>query len=381
MTTWLLFGLFGLTLLGIAVAHRLALWFAAAGLCCVLAVRGMTGFDFAHHFGAEWPGFLNLAGLLLGFALLAAHFEASRQPRRLTEVMPPGRLGAFLLLALVCLASAVLDNIAAALIGGAAAMHLFGGRVHVGYLAAIVAASNAGGAGSVLGDTTTTMMWLQRIPPGQVVEAALGALAALLVFGAVAADQQHRLQPLRRSGERVPVDAAQLLIVVLILASAIGANLACGYPALGVWIAILAGSLFRRPAWQVLPRAASGALFLLCLVVAASMMPVDRLPDASPLTAFGLGVVSSFFDNIPLTELALKQGGYDWGFLAFTVGFGGSMLWFGSSAGVAIANRFPEAKSAGAWLRSGWHVALAYLVGFLAMLMVLGWQVDPPAGR
>ena len=42
------------------------------------------------------------------------------------------------------------------------------------------------------------------------------------------------------------------------------------------------------------------------------------------------------FDNIPLTALALKQGGYDWGFLAYAVGFGGSMIWFGSSAGVAL---------------------------------------------
>jgi hypothetical protein len=48
------------------------------------------------------------------------------------------------------------------------------------------------------------------------------------------------------------------------------------------------------------------------------------------------------FDNIPLTALALKQGGYDWGFLAYAVGFGGSMIWFGSSAGVALANMFPR---------------------------------------
>jgi len=46
-----------------------------------------------------------------------------------------------------------LDNIAAALIGGAMARHVFP-KVHIGYLAAIVAASNAGGSGSVVGDTT-----------------------------------------------------------------------------------------------------------------------------------------------------------------------------------------------------------------------------------
>ena len=84
------------------------------------------------------------------------------------------------------------------------------------------------------------------------------------------------------------------------------------------------------------------------------------------------------FDNIPLTALALKQGGYDWGFLAYAVGFGGSMIWFGSSAGVALANMYPEAKSAGRWLVGGWHVTVAYVVGFFVMLAVLGWHPDPP---
>ena len=88
--------------------------------------------------------------------------------------------------------------------------------------------------------------------------------------------------------------------------------------------------------------------------------------------------MSAVFDNIPLTALALKQGGYDWGFLAYAVGFGGSMIWFGSSAGVALANMYPEAKSAGRWLVGGWHVTVAYVVGFFVMLAVLGWHPDPP---
>jgi Na+/H+ antiporter NhaD/arsenite permease-like protein len=83
------------------------------------------------------------------------------------------------------------------------------------------------------------------------------------------------------------------------------------------------------------------------------------------------------FDNIPLTALALQQGGYDWGILAYAVGFGGSMLWFGSSAGVAVSNLFPEAKSALAWLRAGWFVPLAYVVGFAALMLVMGWHPQP----
>jgi Na+/H+ antiporter NhaD/arsenite permease-like protein len=104
------------------------------------------------------------------------------------------------------------------------------------------------------------------------------------------------------------------------------------------------------------------------------MMPVEKLPAASWPTTLGLGFVSAVFDNIPLTALALKQGGYDWGYLAYAVGFGGSMIWFGSSAGVALSNQYAEAKSVGLWLRHGWHVAVAYVIGFFVMLAIIGWH-------
>ena len=139
---------------------------------------------------------------------------------------------------------------------------------------------------------------------------------------------------------------------------------------------ILLTAPLRRPDWEVMPETFKGTIFLLALVTCASMMPVEKLPAASWQTALGLGFVSAVFDNIPLTALALKQGGYDWGFLAYAVGFGGSMIWFGSSAGVALSNMYPEAKSVGHWLRHGWHVAIAYVVGFFVMLTVLGWHAD-----
>ena len=145
-----------------------------------------------------------------------------------------------------------------------------------------------------------------------------------------------------------------------------------------VAIAILVTAPLRRPDWEVLPESLKGSIFLLSLVLAATMMPVDKLPSASWQTAMGLGFVSAVFDNIPLTALALKQGGYDWGYLAYAVGFGGSMIWFGSSAGVALSNMYPEAKSVGRWLYHGWHVALAYVLGFFVLLFVLGWHPNPP---
>ena len=76
------------------------------------------------------------------------------------------------------------------------------------------------------------------------------------------------------------------------------------------------------------------------------------------------------YDNIPLTKLAIDQDGDDWGLLAYTVGYGGSMLWFGSSAGLALAGIFPEAKSVKNWLIHGWHVAVGYVLGFFAAITV-----------
>ncbi|MDO8413732.1 MAG: citrate transporter, partial [Gallionellaceae bacterium] len=69
-----------------------------------------------------------------------------------------------------------------------------------------------------------------------------------------------------------------------------------------------------------------------------------------------------------------KQGGYDWGQLAFAVGYGGSMIWFGSSAGIAICNMFPQGKNTLHWLKEGWHVAVAYVLGFFVMLWIMGWH-------
>ncbi len=148
------------------------------------------------------------------------------------------------------------------------------------------------------------------------------------------------------------------------------------FPFLGatVWLAILLCTPIRQPDWTLLPSTFKGTLFLLSLVLAASMMPVEHLPAASANAVLGLGFVSAVFDNISLTALALKQGGYDWGFLAYAVGFGGSMLWFGSSAGVALSNNFPKAKLAWLWLKHGWHVAVAYVVGFAVMSAALTWH-------
>ena len=388
------FVIFGCTLIGVAFFHRRTLSVSLIGLALIVLYQiTFTGFKtgpglggLLAHLAHEWVILTNLLCLLLGFALLSRHFEKSHIPALLPRFLPHDWKGGLFLLVIVWILSAFLDNIAGALIGGAMAHQLFRAKVHVGFVAAIVAAANAGGAWSVLGDTTTTMMWLAGIAPSRVFHAIIGSAVVLLVFGIPAAIQQQKFSPiLQRTHTHTHLDWGRVAIIGAILGVGIVVNVLVNlrfpnaaerFPFLGaaVWIVIALSVFMRRPDWEILPRTFRGALFLLTLVLSASLMPVEQLPAASWQSTLGLGFLSAVFDNIPLTALALKQGGYDWGFLAFAVGFGGSITWFGSSAGVALCNMFPEARSVQLWMRHGWLIPVAYLLGFFAMLAILNWH-------
>lgn len=387
------FILFALILLGVALFHKQTFRVAVIGLTVLVIFKLVfdPGFHFMEHifgqnsFGqqimdknlrqGEWGIMLNLLGLLLGFALLSKIFEESGVPDVLPRYLPDDWKGPFLLLVFIMVLSSFLDNIAAALIGGTIALVVFKNKVHIGFVAAIVAASNAGGSGSVVGDTTTTMMWIDGVSPFNVLHAFIAAGVAVLFFGWFAAHQQHKYQPIQKDASTdVRIDWLKILIVAMILIGAIISNFVYDMPALGVWIAIISGSFIRPMPWKEVPGAIKGTIFLLCLVFCASLMPVEELPTASWVTALSLGFLSAVFDNIPLTKLCLEQGHFDWGMLAYSVGFGGSMIWFGSSAGVAITNKFPEARNVILWVKNGWHVAVAYVLGFFVLYFIMGWE-------
>jgi len=387
------FIIFGFILLGVALFHKQTFWVAVTGLMVLLIFKFI--FDPAFHLGehmfgtapfmeqimdkelrqGEWGIILNLLGLLLGFAVLSKIFEESRIPEILPKYLPNDWKGPFLLLVFVFILSSFLDNIAAALIGGTVALVVFKNKVHIGYIAALVAASNAGGSGSVVGDTTTTMMWIDGVSAFNVLHAYVAAIVAFAFFAWFGAHQQDKYQKIQTDADvNVKIDWLKLVNVIIILAGAIISNIIYDMPALGVWIGILLGIFLRPVPWKEVPGALKGTIFLLSLVMCASMMPVEELPNASWVTALALGFLSAVFDNIPLTKLCLDQGHYDWGMLAYAVGFGGSMVWFGSSAGVAITNKFPEGRNVVQWILKGWHVAVAYVIGFFALYLIMGWE-------
>ena len=306
------FVLFGMTLLGIALFHQHTLRVALARSVTIAIYELLfTGFktgpgvmELVLHVGHEWVILANLLCLLMGFALLSRHFEKSHVPVVLSKHLPQDWKGGFVLLVIVWILSSFLDNIAGALIGGAMAHQLFRAKVHVGYLAAIVGASNAGGAWSVLGDTTTTMMWIAGISPARVFTAIIASTVALFIFGIPAAIQQNKHSPILRGAHaHTHVDWTRVGVVGLILVLAIATNVTVNmkfskqadhFPFIGMTllVAILLSIPARRPDWEVLPKAFKGSIFLLSLLLCASMMPVEKLPLPTWETALGLGFLS-----------------------------------------------------------------------------------------
>jgi len=378
------FVLFALTLLGVMLFHGRHLQVALTGLFVIVMYKVLFGeISLLTHFAHEAPLLLNLLGLLVGFELMAKHFQESRLALKAPAILPDNWAGPFFLLCLIFVLSIFLDNIASAVIGDSLAKVVFEGKVRVGYLAAIVAASNAGGAGSVVGDTTTTMMWIAGVDWKDVTHAFLPSAVALITFGIPLSIAQQRYHPIVKN--EIPshhhvganVDYTRVGVVVLMLIGVIAGNVWWGFPAAGLWVAILTTTWLRRPHWSSVPRSAINACFLIALVLSASLMPVEKLPKPSEWTVLMLGFVSAIFDNIPLTKLALDQGGFDWGWLAYAVGFGGSMMWFGSSAGVAVANDNPGLRKTGTFLKEAWIIAVAYVVGY-SSLFLLGWYPHEP---
>ena len=263
-----------------ALFHHHTLQVALTGLAVITLYKlGFTGFKDGPGPGRargapahEWVILTNLLGLLLGFALLSKHFEESRMPAVLPHFLPDDWKGGFVLLVMIFVLSSFLDNIAAALIGGTIARTVFRRKVHIGYLAAIVAASNAGGSGSVVGDTTTTMMWIDGVSPLRRVRGLRrrrrravdfrhpGRDAAAALFAdhqGRAVDAPRRLGAGRHRGLHPASPRSRPTCSINVKFP----QYADRFPFIGaaVWAAMLLAAPWRRPDWKLLPEASRAA--------------------------------------------------------------------------------------------------------------------------
>lgn len=370
------FIIFGAIILGIAVFSSKRVQIVVWGVLILIVYKILVHSSFGNLNCELYVQLINLFGLITGFTVMAKHFENSGFSKRIPHYLPHGWLGPFVLLMSIGFISTFLDNILAALIGAEIAKKIFNEKVHIGYVAAIVAAANAGGAFSVIGDTTTTMMWLAGVPWDHIIRAFIASAVAILFCGYFAARKQQHLQKIvsLESNVKPKIIYAHLYRVTLIIIGALVANRALDFPAIGVWIVIIIDSFFFKYNWKNVNQSVKVSFFLLLLVFSASMVPVGELPSATVQSTFVLGLISSVFDNIPLTQLTIKQGGYDYAFVAYAVGFGGSMIWFGSSAGVAITTEFPNAANFVSWVRRSWFIPIGYILGFLSLCLLYSYH-------
>jgi hypothetical protein len=369
------------------------------------------GWHWGEHF-IEWHRFhllYNLALLLPAFSLIAYYFEHSGASfwfaRRLKSDTA--------LLWVVFGMSIIIDNIAAAMIGGTILVAKYGAKNWLSYFPMIVgaiASSNLGGCGSPIGDTTTVMMYMSKdpvIPVSELVKAFFAAIPAQIIITmyAVRHDAKPQSYDVHSTGPRADVIEEQeflstladqsvsdtrtgeaeaeglrgvdqhkiqwgAMLPLLGIPTLIAGNVMFDQPGFGACAGLLVGVILGRQAISktALEEACWNALFLVLLVATAEMLPlseieplISRLPR--DVVAVVMGHLSAWFDNIPLTAICLSLKGFDWGLLAYCVGFGGSAMWFGSSAGVAMGIPFPDSSDTRKWIKPFFVVTGAYLVG------------------
>ena len=112
--------IFGLTLLGVALFHRRALTVALVGFVLTAFAQVISSpaginaqaSEIIVHLAGEWVALANLFLILLGFAILANHFEQSNLPEVIPSRVPDGWWGGVALLAFVFALSIFLDKLA-----------------------------------------------------------------------------------------------------------------------------------------------------------------------------------------------------------------------------------------------------------------------------
>ena len=80
----------------------------------------------------------------------------------------------------------------------------------------------------------------------------------------------------------------------------------------------------------------------------------------------GVGFLSAIVDNVPVMSAVLKASpvmGLDqWMLVTLTAGVGGSMISFGSAAGVGVMGKLPGIYTFGAHMKYSWMILIGYIV-------------------
>jgi len=310
--------------------------------------------------------------------------------------------------------SALLDNLTTSIVMTSLCAKLLAEKEdRLWFAGMIIIAANAGGVWSILGDVTTTMLWIggQITALNTIMHLILPSIFACTIptiivarrfkgkrFAAIM--QPQRTKKERRDGKIILFSGIGFLLFVPIfktlthLPPFMGMLLALGL----MWIITtiihknkeqeVAEKLTVATALQKID-SPSILFFLGILLAVAALQSFGLLKELANflssnlkndyLIGIALGLLSAIVDNVPL--VAASQGMYDlavyptdhpfWVFLALTTGTGGSAIIIGTAAGVAVMG-IEQIDFMWYLKKIGWLA----LIGFAAGIAVFLLQIE-----
>ncbi|PHR55372.1 MAG: sodium:proton antiporter [Arcobacter sp.] len=275
----------------------------------------------------------------------------------------------------------------------------------------VVVAANAGGAWSPFGDITTLMAWTSG--KGEFVDflflfpaSVLGYLATAFLLSKVVPNEKPDFDA---EAEKAPVmmKGAGMVIAlgVFTIFCAVMSHQVLHLPAM--WGMMFGLSLLKLYAYRLKKvhktplnifesmskienntllfffgiLAAVGALYFIGWLALASVV---YNPDVLGPTwsNIGVGFLSAIVDNVPVMSAVLKASpemGIDqWMLVTLTAGVGGSLISFGSAAGVGVMGKLPGIYTFGAHMKYSWMILVGYIIScsvWYIQYQVLGWYI------
>lgn len=298
-----------------------------------------------HHLREQIRELLNLGVMLIGFSCLSHQFEKSGISRLLASKITKrfdGRMAESLILLMIWLLSGFCDNIAAALVG-MGFMTAIHGRFSLRLVLLVTIASNAGGAYSVIGDTTTTLLWINGISQIELLPAFIPSFTCIMTtifLGIWLKRDGHQHVAFPDGG--IDVTWWRFFMILMCIGSAFLCNFKWGFPCLGIVPLILLTA--KEWKWSPIKEGVSACCFLLPLIVSAGFINLALVIPHDVLRSNGMIVsstwISAVIDNIPVTKMFLEANVGHWAMLAFCVGVGGSFTYFGSTTSVAVIETY-----------------------------------------
>ncbi|MFA6788912.1 MAG: sodium:proton antiporter NhaD [Arcobacteraceae bacterium] len=270
----------------------------------------------------------------------------------------------------------------------------------------IVVAANAGGAWSPFGDITTLMVWaagkglftdfLYLFPAsflGYLVTAFL--LSYYVPNTKPEFDIHSEKKPVLMQGANVVMAFGVLTIVLAVISHQV-----FHFPAM--WGMLFGLSLLKLYSFRIKKKyntrlnifhsiakienntllfffgilAAVGALYFIGWLGLAVVVYEPNMLGAT-WSNIGVGFLSAFIDNVPVMSAVLKANptmGLDqWMLVTLTAGIGGSLISFGSAAGVGVMGKMPGIYTFANHMKYAWTVFIGYVVSI--MIWYLQYEV------